>query len=466
MIDPILGLPFGTVLLLVGALEVYIALIGFFGEAAPSLKLAAIAWVATTFLVYRWGLWSIGWQRPCGCMGNLTDVFHLSPKAADNIIKGLLAYLLTGSYILLFSQWRAARFAGKSAALARLAFLLSAAGFASIGASPLKANDFKASGEVQSLVIVNSQTTLVQRATFTVTRIGTNWSILNGYSGGNIKSYNALVDGTPYLSTLVSADGSTSGLVFENPQFQLEGATAFTRCVFGAFLVSQEARHHLTNVPVPFLQPRDPALYAYDWTVQWAKEPPGLAAHILFTLDKDWPHSTDHTAIEYFYGSRFSRSKKSPSSLVKDFKRAQSEAAPEYSVLAWTNFAGSSYPAMATFTCLALDETLSVFKNLAVIQLTSIEPPGDYRLLPPLAPNSMVHHVIGGTAYLYKATSGAWLTSHEAKRVGLARPLATTPLRATAGPSVSRYIILVLLTFPIVFWLSKKLRGRRRTNTA
>jgi hypothetical protein len=42
-------------------------------------------------------------------MGSLAGALHLSDQAADNIMKGVLAYLLIGSYALLFAQWRAAR---------------------------------------------------------------------------------------------------------------------------------------------------------------------------------------------------------------------------------------------------------------------------------------------------------------------------------------------------------------------
>jgi hypothetical protein len=401
--------------------------------------------------------------RGLGRMGNLTDMLHLSLKAVGNIIKGLAAYPLAGSYILLI-PWRcAARLPAMSAAMTRLACLLSAAGFISLGASALTANDFKASGEVQSIVIVNSQTTLVQTVTFTVARIGTNWSILNGYSGVNIQSYNAMVDGTAYLANLNTTDDSTSGLVFGKPEFQLEGAPAFARCVFGTFLVSQELRHHLTNVPVPFLEPRDPAFYAYDWDVQWSKEPPGLAAHILFTLNKDWPQSKDQSGIDYFYGRGFRKSGKSPARLVKDFKRAQSEMPPEYRVHAWTNFGGRSYPAVASFSFLALEETLGVFKNVALVRLSSIEPPGDYPLLPPLTPDSTVCHVIGNTSYTYKTASGKWLTRDEAQRVGIPRAIETTPEPRLTIASIVRYLVLLLLALlaiPTVFWLSKMLRRR------
>lgn len=347
-----------------------------------------------------------------------------------------------------------------------IAPLLFAPGYAqhtAVSQGTLRANDFKASGEVQSIVIVNSQTTLVQTVTFTVARIGTNWSILNGYAAANVQSYNARVDGTAYLATLNTTDDSTAGLVFEKPEYQLEGAPSFERCVFATFLVSHELHQHLTNVPAPFLEPRDPALYAYDWDVQWAKEPPGVAAHILFTLHKDWPQSKDQSAIDYFYPRSFSRSGKSPRRLVKDFKRAQSEMPPEYRVHAWTNFGGGNYPAVASYTRLALEQTLGVFKNVHLIRLTSIEPPGDYPLIPPLTPDSTVYHVIGNTSYMCKTASGKWPTRDEAQRVGIPRAIETTPGPRLTIASIVRYLVLlllVLLAIPSVFWLSKVLRRR------
>jgi hypothetical protein len=39
-------------------------------------------------------------------MGSLTEALHLSPEAADNIMKVVLAYLLAGSCSLLIWQWR------------------------------------------------------------------------------------------------------------------------------------------------------------------------------------------------------------------------------------------------------------------------------------------------------------------------------------------------------------------------
>jgi len=106
--DPIAGIPFRWLLLVVGVLELVIAGVCFFSR-NKRLGTLLIAWLATSFLVYRLGLWWLGWHRPCGCLGSLTSALHLSDQAADNIMKGVLAYLLLGSYFLLFLNWRERR---------------------------------------------------------------------------------------------------------------------------------------------------------------------------------------------------------------------------------------------------------------------------------------------------------------------------------------------------------------------
>ena len=103
--DPLVGIPFRQLLLLVGLLELFIAFFCLFTE-QRRLSVLMVGWIATNFLVYRLGLWFIGWHRPCGCMGNLTDLLHISPRLADNIMKVVLAYLLVGSYGILFWQRR------------------------------------------------------------------------------------------------------------------------------------------------------------------------------------------------------------------------------------------------------------------------------------------------------------------------------------------------------------------------
>jgi len=105
VIDPIFGIKFGTLMLAVGVVEIVIAAVCFFSK-RQTLALGLVAWMSTSFVIYRLGLWWIDWHRPCGCLGNLTDAIHISPQVADNIMKVLLAYLLIGSYGLLAWAWR------------------------------------------------------------------------------------------------------------------------------------------------------------------------------------------------------------------------------------------------------------------------------------------------------------------------------------------------------------------------
>lgn len=109
--DPLIGIPFRQLLLFVGLAEL---LIGFFCLLTDRRRssLLAVAWISTNFLVYRAGLWLMGWHQPCRCMGSLSDMLHISPRVADNIMKAALAYLLIGSYAILLRQWLQGRRGG------------------------------------------------------------------------------------------------------------------------------------------------------------------------------------------------------------------------------------------------------------------------------------------------------------------------------------------------------------------
>jgi hypothetical protein len=106
--DPILGISFRHVFWIVGAFELFVALVCFFSKQI-SLGAGLVAWLSTSFLFYRLGLVLIGYHRPCSCLGNLTDALHIPPQAADTAMKIILAYLLIGSYATLFWLWRQKR---------------------------------------------------------------------------------------------------------------------------------------------------------------------------------------------------------------------------------------------------------------------------------------------------------------------------------------------------------------------
>lgn len=105
-IDPIFPVQFGHLMLTAGIAELLVACICFSGK----LKVVghfAVAWLATIILIYRVGLWWIGWHRPCHCLGDFTDALHISSQTADMVMKIVLAYLLVGSYAALFHDgWK------------------------------------------------------------------------------------------------------------------------------------------------------------------------------------------------------------------------------------------------------------------------------------------------------------------------------------------------------------------------
>jgi hypothetical protein len=103
--DPLIGISFRKLIILAGVVELVIASLCL---STNRLKLNSlmVAWLSTSFVVYRFGLWWINWQRPCHCLGNLTDALHIPPQTADTVMKFILAYLLIGSYTMLFWFWR------------------------------------------------------------------------------------------------------------------------------------------------------------------------------------------------------------------------------------------------------------------------------------------------------------------------------------------------------------------------
>jgi hypothetical protein len=70
------------------------------------LQTGLIAMLATNFVLYRFGLYWQGYYGICPCWGNFTEVLHIPPQTADTITKIILAYLLIGSYAILFWLWR------------------------------------------------------------------------------------------------------------------------------------------------------------------------------------------------------------------------------------------------------------------------------------------------------------------------------------------------------------------------
>ncbi len=107
--DPLLLLPNRYLMVATGILELFVAGFALFGTNAK-FGVRSILILATTFLVYRSGLEWIEYEKPCSCLGELTDALGLSREQADMVSSASLMYLLLGSYGLfgwnLFVGWR------------------------------------------------------------------------------------------------------------------------------------------------------------------------------------------------------------------------------------------------------------------------------------------------------------------------------------------------------------------------
>jgi len=102
--DPITKIQFRYLLLVIGIVEIVIAVVCFLPR-RTELKAALIALLATNFALYRIGLFLMHYHRPCACLGGLTDAIGIPSATADMIMKCILVYFLVGSYGILFNRW-------------------------------------------------------------------------------------------------------------------------------------------------------------------------------------------------------------------------------------------------------------------------------------------------------------------------------------------------------------------------
>lgn len=102
--DPVLGVRFRWLMLIVGMAELAVGFACFVGRTARVAN-TLLTWITSNFLLYRLGLWWLDWKIPCPCLGNITDALSISPAVADTISKALLGYLIVASYTLLILDW-------------------------------------------------------------------------------------------------------------------------------------------------------------------------------------------------------------------------------------------------------------------------------------------------------------------------------------------------------------------------
>jgi len=102
--DPIFPISFRWMFCIAGIMEMAVAYFCLFDK-RTIFRAGLLALISTNILVYRLSLLIVGYHKLCSCLGNLTDALSISPQTADTAMKIILAYLLIGSYAILFQQW-------------------------------------------------------------------------------------------------------------------------------------------------------------------------------------------------------------------------------------------------------------------------------------------------------------------------------------------------------------------------
>ena len=99
--DPIFSIPFRQSLGICALAELSVAAVCLF-VSNRILQAGLIALLATNFVLYRFGLYWVGYGSACPCLGNFTDALHIAPHVADTAMKAILVYLFVGGYGILF----------------------------------------------------------------------------------------------------------------------------------------------------------------------------------------------------------------------------------------------------------------------------------------------------------------------------------------------------------------------------
>jgi hypothetical protein len=106
--EPVLGIPLRYAVLLVGGLELVVALVCLFGRRVGP-KIGWLAWLSVNFLVYWIGLRLMNCHPQTSCIGSLTDPLQIARGTTGLIIRFLPCYLVLGSVAAVVWFWRERR---------------------------------------------------------------------------------------------------------------------------------------------------------------------------------------------------------------------------------------------------------------------------------------------------------------------------------------------------------------------
>lgn len=103
--DPIFGIRFRWVELLLGIVEVCLATLCLFTN-KTNVSLWLVAWLIGEIGVYRGGLWEMGWYHPYPLVSPFTQTFLVPARTADFLMAFLAVYLFIGSIGCLVNLWK------------------------------------------------------------------------------------------------------------------------------------------------------------------------------------------------------------------------------------------------------------------------------------------------------------------------------------------------------------------------
>jgi len=100
-VDPVFQIQFRSLFLGVAAIELAAAGVSL-SYRSRMWPVALIAWLSTLFALYRGSAWFLAEGKPCPCLGALTETLQMPQRVADGVMLLLLAYLIVGSYSILW----------------------------------------------------------------------------------------------------------------------------------------------------------------------------------------------------------------------------------------------------------------------------------------------------------------------------------------------------------------------------
>lgn len=101
--DPLLPMTNGQLFLLVGLVEFLV--VGYLLAGGNNrFKHLLVLWLSLNFAGYRLGVWWVGGDKPCSCLGTIFARWPVDAELVDGLLKVALAYMFIGSLYCLSHQ--------------------------------------------------------------------------------------------------------------------------------------------------------------------------------------------------------------------------------------------------------------------------------------------------------------------------------------------------------------------------